>query len=47
MIEPEPVMSGLPVLDRMDDPRGGAPAWALLAVVMALVASVTSLIIFL
>ncbi len=31
MIEPEPVASDLPELDRSDDPRGGAAAWALLA----------------
>jgi len=32
MIEPEHVAFDLPELDRTDDPRGGAVAWALLAV---------------
>ncbi|MBV8542073.1 MAG: hypothetical protein JO063_05670 [Pseudonocardiales bacterium] len=40
MIEPEHVASDLPELDRTDDPRGGAVAWALLAVVVALVGGI-------
>ncbi len=40
MIESEHVTFGLPELDRADDPRGGAVAWALLAVVMAVVAGI-------
>jgi hypothetical protein len=32
MIEPKHVSSELPDLDRTDDPRGGAVAWALLTV---------------
>jgi hypothetical protein len=32
MTEPHHIASGLPELDRTDDPRGGAVAWALLAV---------------
>lgn len=39
MIEPEHIEFDLPRLDRRDDPRGGAVAWALLAVGVALVAS--------
>lgn len=38
MIEPEHIEFDLPRLDRRDDPRGGAVAWALLAVGVALVA---------
>lgn len=38
MIGPEHIESRLPQLDRNDDPRGGAVAWALLAVGAALVA---------
>ena len=40
MIEPEHLASDLPELDRTDDPRGGAVAWALLAVGMALLAGI-------
>ena len=40
MIEPEHIQVDLPQLDRRDDPRGGAVAWALLAVGVALVASI-------
>ncbi|MGH3788260.1 MAG: hypothetical protein ACRDRG_17320 [Pseudonocardiaceae bacterium] len=41
MTEPEHVTtSGLPELDRADDPRGGAVAWALLAVGMVAVAGI-------
>jgi hypothetical protein len=32
MVELQDVASDLPELDRTDDPRGGAVAWALLAV---------------
>jgi hypothetical protein len=32
MIEPDHIEFDLPQLDRMDDPRGGAVAWALLTV---------------
>jgi hypothetical protein len=39
MIEPEHIELDLPRLDRSDDPRGGAVAWALLAVSVALIAS--------
>jgi hypothetical protein len=38
MIEPEHIEIELPRLDRRDDPRGGAVAWALLVVGVALVA---------
>jgi hypothetical protein len=37
MIDPKHVESDLPKLVRTDDPRGGAVAWALLAVSVALV----------
>lgn len=40
MIESERVESALPELDRTDDPRGGAVAWALLAVSGVLVAGI-------
>lgn len=40
MIEPEHLASDLPELDRTDDPRGGAVAWALLAVGVALVVGI-------
>jgi hypothetical protein len=40
MTEPEHVASDLPELDRTDDPRGGAVAWALLAVGVVLVAGI-------
>lgn len=42
--EPEDVGSGLPELDREDDPRGGAVAWALLAVGVALLAGILLLV---
>lgn len=38
MIEPRAVSSQLPELDRTDDPRGGAVAWALLTVTALLLA---------
>ncbi|MGH3754111.1 MAG: hypothetical protein ACRDRP_15720 [Pseudonocardiaceae bacterium] len=37
MIEPDHIEFDLPQLDRTDDPQGGAAAWAVLAVVAALV----------
>lgn len=37
MIEPEHIKSDLPQLDRKDDPRGGAIAWALLTVAATLI----------
>ncbi|MDT7711783.1 MAG: hypothetical protein QOG46_472 [Pseudonocardiales bacterium] len=40
MIEPEHIESCLPELDRTDDPRGGAVAWALLAVGVVVVAGI-------
>ena len=40
MIEHEHVQAALPKLDCLDDPRGGAVVWALLAVVVTLVASI-------
>ncbi|MGH3773002.1 MAG: hypothetical protein ACRDRW_16685 [Pseudonocardiaceae bacterium] len=40
MIEPEHIASDLPELDRTDDPRGGAVAWALLTVAVVLVAGI-------
>jgi len=39
-IDSEHVESALPELDRTDDPRGGAVAWALLAVGGTLVAGI-------
>jgi hypothetical protein len=38
--EPEHVASDLPELDRTNDPQGGAVAWALLAVGVALIAGI-------
>jgi hypothetical protein len=43
MIEPEHLASNLPELDRTDDPRGGAAAWALLTVGMALIAGLAGI----
>ncbi len=37
MIQPEHLEFDLPQLDHTDDPRGGAVAWSLLAVGVALV----------
>jgi hypothetical protein len=37
MIEPEHIQFDLPPLDCRNDPRGGAVAWALLAIGVALV----------
>jgi hypothetical protein len=37
MIEPDHIEFDLPRLDHTDDPRGGAVAWALLAVGAALI----------
>jgi hypothetical protein len=47
MIEPEHVAPDLPELDRRDDPRGGAVAWALLAVGVALVAGILLAVVWL
>jgi hypothetical protein len=44
MLEPERVETDLPALDRSDDPRGGAAAWALLAVGLALIVIVIMVI---
>ena len=46
MTEPERVEAGLPDLDRSDDPRGGAAAWALLAVGVALLAAIVVAVIW-
>jgi hypothetical protein len=40
MTEPEHVKAALVKLDYMDDPRGGAVAWALLVVGMTLIAGI-------
>jgi hypothetical protein len=40
MTEHEHVYAALPKLDCMDDPRGGAVVWALLAVGVTLIASI-------
>jgi hypothetical protein len=40
MIESGCISSELPELDRTDDPRGGAVAWALLAVCMVLASGI-------
>jgi hypothetical protein len=40
MIKPVPLESGLPELDRTDDPRGGAAGWALVAVGVAMSAGI-------
>ena len=45
MIESGRVASELPRLDRTDDPRGGAAAWALLAITMALTIGVILMVI--
>lgn len=37
---PEHIEVALPKLDSIDDPRGGAVAWALLVVIAAVVAGV-------
>ena len=47
MIEPEYAVSGLPELDRTQDPRGDAAAWALLAMFVTLVAGIALSITFL
>ncbi len=46
MIEPEHVDSCLPELNRTDDPRGGAVAWALLAVGLVAVAGIVLAVIW-
>ncbi|MBV9142866.1 MAG: hypothetical protein JO115_18460 [Pseudonocardiales bacterium] len=45
--EPEYVASDLPALDRTDDPRGGAVAWALLAVGVVAVAGIVAAVMWL
>lgn len=40
MTEPKHTEFDLPRLDRRDDPRGGAIAWALLAVGVTLITSI-------
>lgn len=40
MTEPEHVEVALPELDGTDDPRGGAVAWALLVVGLALIVGI-------
>lgn len=47
MIESEHIKFDLPRLDRRDDPRGGAVAWALLAVGVAMVAGILLTVIWL
>jgi hypothetical protein len=46
VIQPEHMESDLPQLDRKDDPRGGAIAWALLAVGAALIAGTILVVIW-
>lgn len=46
MSEPGHIEFDLPRLDRRDDPRGGAVAWALLAVGATLVASILLVVIW-
>jgi hypothetical protein len=40
MTEPEHLKSTLPELDRTADPRGGAAAWALVGVAVALITGI-------
>lgn len=46
MVESERVSSDLPELDQRDDPRGGAAAWALLAVSAAGIAGIIAAVIW-
>jgi hypothetical protein len=46
-MEPEHSASNLPELDRTDDPRGGAVAWALLAVGAALMGGILVMVLWL
>jgi hypothetical protein len=46
MIEPKHVSSELPDLDRTDDPRGGAVAWALLTVSALILAGAALVVIW-
>jgi hypothetical protein len=46
MIQFERVSHDLPELDRTDDPRGGAVAWALLAVSAVLVVAINVAVIW-
>jgi hypothetical protein len=47
MTESGRVSSGLPELDKRDDPRGGAVAWALLTVAVALIVGIIVTLIWL
>ena len=40
MAEPQRLSADSPQLDRTDDPRGGAVAWALLVVITVLIAGI-------
>ena len=42
MAEPRRISANLPELDRLDDPRGGAVAWALLVVITILITGIVS-----
>ncbi|HEX2290951.1 MAG TPA: hypothetical protein VHH53_12340 [Pseudonocardiaceae bacterium] len=46
MAEPEHIQFDLPQLDRRDDPRGGAVAWALLVGGLALVTGIVLAVIW-
>jgi hypothetical protein len=46
-MEPERGASPLPELDRTDDPRGGAVAWALLAVGVVLIGGILLVVMWL
>ena len=46
MAEPERIKFDLPQLDRRDDPRGGAVAWALLVVGLALVVGIILVVVW-
>jgi hypothetical protein len=46
MTESDRVSSELPELDRTGDPRGGAAAWALLAVGLALIGGIIAIVIW-
>ena len=46
MAEPEHIKFDLPQLDRRDDPRGGAVAWALLVVGLAAVTGIIMAVIW-
>lgn len=46
MVESERVRSDLPELDQRDDPRGGAAAWALLAVGAVLIVGIIAAVLW-